>query len=328
MFVEDTHLIAGRGGSLPPRGTFSDCHTDCHTGGKFVIRYSTTLNGNVGQTHPTGHAGDDRGCRAFELYGITATNDHGSREQTFAFSYNNSGPQLVWGNNVGAGTYKNILYFNICRTGTSCGYSPPYGGWGVCGGGSSWDENASSGGYACVDQPGRGQGDLLTGTFPNKINAARGGPLWPRQQLEPVYEWLTTGNAGTGWGGSWLNNNAPTQIKQNRDFFLDHNNTGCNPGAATCSTGVGVGTLSQRPANCSLDTAWWATDAGGDWNKTNNSVNDGALYQCTAPNSWTLYYTPYTYPHPLIPTRLVDDSKVNPGMAKSISAGGLLNPPS
>jgi hypothetical protein len=25
----------------------------------------------------------------------------------------------------------------------------------------------------------------------------------------------------------------------------------------------------------------------------------GVLYKCTAPNTWTLYYTPYTYPHPL-----------------------------
>src|SRR4029077_6545981 len=26
---------------------------------------------------------------------------------------------------------------------------------------------------------------------------------------------------------------------------------------------------------------------------------DGVLYKCTAPNTWTLYYTPYIYPHPL-----------------------------
>src|SRR5205823_11054263 len=27
---------------------------------------------------------------------------------------------------------------------------------------------------------------------------------------------------------------------------------------------------------------------------------DGVLYKCTAPNTWTLYYTPYVYPHPLV----------------------------
>jgi hypothetical protein len=26
----------------------------------------------------------------------------------------------------------------------------------------------------------------------------------------------------------------------------------------------------------------------------------GLLYKCTATDTWTLYYTPYTYPHPLV----------------------------
>jgi len=25
----------------------------------------------------------------------------------------------------------------------------------------------------------------------------------------------------------------------------------------------------------------------------------GTLYKCTATNTWTAYYTPYAYPHPL-----------------------------
>lgn len=294
MYVEDSRLLAGRSGSSPPRGTFSDCHT----GGKFVIRYSTTLNGNVGQTHPTGHAADDRGCRGYELYGVTATADHAGREPTFAFSYNNSGPAMNWGNSVD-NVYKNIIYFNACTTGTSCGYSPPYGGWGLCNGSSAWHGNQLSNGYPCLDQPGRGRSDQLTGNFPGKINAASGAATWPRNQLEPVYEWLTTGNTATGWGGSWLSNGAPNHVQQNRDFFMHHGNTGCNPGAATCATGVGVGTLAQRPANCALNTAWWATDQGGNWHKMNSTENDGALYRCTSPNTWQLHYTPYTYPHPL-----------------------------
>jgi len=27
---------------------------------------------------------------------------------------------------------------------------------------------------------------------------------------------------------------------------------------------------------------------------------DGQLYVCTAPNTWSFYYKPYTYPHPLV----------------------------
>jgi hypothetical protein len=52
------------------------------------------------------------------------------------------------------------------------------------------------------------------------------------------------------------------------------------------TTGVGLGLLSSRPATCTKGVAYWATDT-----KT--------LYKCTATNTWTAYYTPYTYPHPL-----------------------------
>jgi len=42
---------------------------------------------------------------------------------------------------------------------------------------------------------------------------------------------------------------------------------------------------------------YWATDQGS-WNQS-GSGGQGVLYKCTATNTWTLYYTPYTYPHPL-----------------------------
>jgi hypothetical protein len=41
--------------------------------------------------------------------------------------------------------------------------------------------------------------------------------------------------------------------------------------------------------------AYWATDQGS-WNQNGP---DGVLYQCTAPNVWSKYDEPYTYPHPL-----------------------------
>jgi PKD repeat protein len=52
------------------------------------------------------------------------------------------------------------------------------------------------------------------------------------------------------------------------------------------SSGVGVGLLSQRPASCTTEgVAWWATD-------------ENKLYRWHN-GKWELYYTPYTYPHPL-----------------------------
>jgi hypothetical protein len=63
------------------------------------------------------------------------------------------------------------------------------------------------------------------------------------------------------------------------------------------SVGVGYGTLSGRPATCTTGVGYWATDQGS-WN-SKGSGGQGVFYKCTSTNTWTLYYTPYTYPHPL-----------------------------
>jgi hypothetical protein len=53
------------------------------------------------------------------------------------------------------------------------------------------------------------------------------------------------------------------------------------------TSGVGVGLLSERPSSgLTVGVAYWATDTR-------------TLYRATAANTWTTYYTPYTYPHPL-----------------------------
>jgi len=63
------------------------------------------------------------------------------------------------------------------------------------------------------------------------------------------------------------------------------------------TAGVGVGVLASRPSTCTTGVGYWATDQGS-WN-TSGSGGQGVFYKCTATNTWTLYYTPYTYPHPL-----------------------------
>jgi hypothetical protein len=63
----------------------------------------------------------------------------------------------------------------------------------------------------------------------------------------------------------------------------------------TGATGVGSGTLAARPATCTTGVGYWATDQGA-WNTLGA---DGLFYKCTSTNTWSLYYTPLTYPHPL-----------------------------
>jgi hypothetical protein len=119
--------------------------------------------------------------------------------------------------------------------------------------------------YPCRDQPGRTH----------------------NQALAPIYAWLNTGtnapSAGSYNGGGSISET--TWMLENRDYY---NYTGSFNG----TVGVGSGVLASRPTTCTTTSeagggvAYWATDTN-------------TLYRCSAANTWTPYYTPYTYPHPL-----------------------------
>jgi hypothetical protein len=64
------------------------------------------------------------------------------------------------------------------------------------------------------------------------------------------------------------------------------------------ASGVGVGTIANRPATCTTSVFYWAENES-EWDSTNGATADGNGYKCTATNTWTLYYTPLAFPHPL-----------------------------
>lgn len=307
FYVEDSLIKGG----LTSSSQTEPFVNDCSYGGRFVFRYNT-IDGAEFQDHGTGHATDSRACRSFEVYGnalIGASDSGYPARETFFMT---GGTGLIWGNAL-SGYIENLVTALINRV-TDSTYkqvSPP-SGWGYCGsspiggvpGPSDWDGNQpGQNGYPCLDQIGRGTSDLLQGTFPNKCDATQGcktyDGTWPNQALEPVYEWADTGwSKVPSYDTSTLWSSENSQIQQNRDYYL-----WCNPSSTDGCTsfngtaGVGSGPLASRPTTCTQGVAYWATDQGS-WNQ-GGSGSQGQLFVCTAANTWSLYYTPYTYPHPL-----------------------------
>jgi hypothetical protein len=281
---------------------------DCDHGGRQVFRHNTFNDSSI-QSHPMEN--DARGCRATEVYQNTFTGD--STEVDNIDSFTTTGFRgatgLVWGNAV---TFvSNLIILQNDRTDGHPFAAPP-NGFGYCGtsgvnpGPSNWDQSQGTIGYACLDQVGRGQSDLLTGVFPNKVNSTTGTIAWPHNKIEPVYEWLNQYQLGQGggWQKNIYANYDGNNFNQNRDYYaytLLWNGSAFVTGTVGTGTGIvfngtvgtGSGLLSARPSTCTAGpggntngVAYWATDTN-------------TLYVCNPTNTWTTYYTPYSYPHPL-----------------------------
>jgi len=140
----------------------------------------------------------------------------------------------------------------------------------------------------CMDQPGRSGGTYYSGSSPSPTSAAN-------QTLDPIYEW---GDTQTSGGASTVISRSALLIA-NRDFYAETHNQAAQTSPTSPfngTSGDGHGTLANRPINCTAGVGYWATDQGS-WNQS--AGEQGELFVCTATNTWTLYYTPYTYPHPL-----------------------------
>jgi hypothetical protein len=151
-----------------------------------------------------------------------------------------------------------------------------------------------------LDGMGRGKGDLVSrvnGVGMNPVNTTTNTVAWPHQLLEPIYCWDTFNGQAVS---PFPTLGQGSTVHSNRDFY--YLNSGWTPGNPL-TAGVAVGTLANRPTQCAAGTditgvttnppgvGYWATDANG---------GSGELYVCAANNTWTAYYQPYVYPHPLV----------------------------
>jgi hypothetical protein len=285
-------------------------------GGRVVGRFNNCNGCTSGvSNHGTDTNGRPRGGRQIEFYGNTyqCTNTSGGCQGGVPIR---SGVNIMFGNSLTAisGSWFN-QYMALAALRVPANGGLTSSSWGLCDGTGPYDNNGASP-PVCIDQPSRSGGTLLSGN--------PGSPTgWVNEAIDPSYEWDDSGynpvfgNVTSDYSG----------MVANRDWYTD--NSSGTPHVQTSQTspfngtsGMGFGTLANRPTSCTTGVGYWVTNLGS-WNQSSNTYtggySQGELFVCTATNTWTLYYTPYIYPHPLT-TGTAGDPPPNPptGLAATV----------
>jgi protein-disulfide isomerase/uncharacterized membrane protein len=247
----------------------------------------------------------------FEFYQNTLRRTAGSggvwENGVRLFHHQGSGEIFVWSNTWHAVGLKLAAPLSLThyRSATSsvAGYSETLG---RCDGDNPLDGNILPNGYPCWMQPGRAP--------------AGGAPAYGT--LSPFYNWMNINGANgervsvsleNPWGAT--NPSVADHIQENRDYYQSVSNLAQTSPTSPFdgTTGMGFGTIANRPATCTTNpneagggVGYWATDVG-EWDSSHPGP-DGQLYRCSATDTWTMHYTPYTYPHPLVSEIVPDDS--------------------
>lgn len=164
MFVEDNTFTNNQSTS------WHRYAADGWNGGRVVYRYNT-FNNCTWANHGTESSGRWRGQRQFEVYENTWT--WNLQGQGFpAVVSSRGGVGVVFNNTVTVtnGTLSSVFDVSYYRSTQS--FAP----WGQCP--SIWDQSST----VCLDQTGRGDGNLLSGFTPTPSG-------WPNQAADPTYIW-------------------------------------------------------------------------------------------------------------------------------------------
>lgn len=263
--------------------------SDSNYGGRYVFRFNLIDSGfHNSEVH--GSQGENRGSQVTEIY----KNNFSASEASGDGGTTNfrGGTGMIWGN-LQAFAQAYGIDFTVDRS----EYDEVAGNFGTfkeCGVGGA-DGNSPSGvdqqtgganGWRCRDQVG-----IWYDTVQWQSNPPDGSFTAWNQVTRPVYVWL---NLTGGSPMSITVNNigdVASKIVVNREFYCDAGFT------SSCANGVRTGTIGAIPATCTVGMGYWATNEG-EWDSTNGATADGRLYKCTSTDTWALYYTPYTYPHP------------------------------
>lgn len=192
-FVEDS--------LFNPIGVGPANYVDSAGGARYVLRYNTFNDGYL-RAHGTDSTENVRGTRAIEVY----DNNFINNATTFdGVEELRSGTALFYNNQLlGSGGFNYGIVLKAFRDNGNFWHV-----WERCDGTTDWDQNLpDEQGYACLDQPGRGEGHLATTTASGLIPAT-----WPNQARSPIYFWNNLG-WHNGEGGS-----TSTRIQLDRDYF-------------------------------------------------------------------------------------------------------------
>lgn len=252
---------------------------DSNSGASYVFRHNTVTNCNViehGFCNSSGTA-------SVEIYNNTFACTAGEYTDCQRYVHmQGSGEAIIIDNTFTGSTGKHEYtiegtHYRSATTAAS-GCSATFG---RCDGSSSWSVSNDGGGtygYPCFHQPGRDTSANLSPWYITKNT------------------WTDTGAAvslgvDNPWGVS--NPSVADHVAANRDYYNSASGIQVSSSSPfNGTTGAGWGTLANRPTTCTTGSesgggvGYWATDTS-------------TLYRCSATNTWTTQYQPYTYPHPL-----------------------------
>jgi len=251
--------------------------TDCNSNSKCVVRYNTISSQSKIDGHGKCTNTPARSVRNMEIYGNHWTLTSGYftsievRGGTGMVFYNRS-------DNIGGASWMGLVDYAtfqaICN-----GYTP-----GCC----CPDD------YPCDDQIGVGKDPKVAASEPYYLwNNRVGGSVWLAGRGDSQLSGSVCRNedkCGAGY-------TTITQIQNNRDYYEF-------APSFDGTSGTGCGPLASRPPTCTPGVGYWATDQScsdltGMVGAHPSRPIAGTLYKCTATDTWSPVYAPYTYPHPL-----------------------------